>query len=33
MSTAVGDDRGFSTLGKEDGKGLTKEHGPLRTTL
>jgi hypothetical protein len=33
MSTAVGDDRGVSTLGEEDSEGLTEEYGALGTAL
>lgn len=33
MSAAVGDDRGVSSLGEEDGKGLAKEYGALGTAL
>jgi len=33
MSAAVGDDRGVSILGEEDGKGLPQEYGALGTAL
>jgi hypothetical protein len=33
MSAAVGDDRGVSTLGEEDGKGLAEEYGALGTAF
>jgi hypothetical protein len=33
MSAAVGDDRGVSSLGEEDGKGLAEEYGALGTAL
>jgi hypothetical protein len=31
MSAAVGDDRGVSTLGEKDGKGLAEKYGALGT--
>jgi hypothetical protein len=33
MRAAVGDDRGTSTLSKEDGEGLAENHGALWATL
>jgi hypothetical protein len=33
MSAAVGDDRGLSALGEEDGEGLPEEYGALGTAL
>jgi hypothetical protein len=33
MSAAVGDDRGLTALGEEDGKGLAEEYGALGTVL